>query len=108
MHFRILNQAWELWNNGKELEMIDPVLADSCCSDEFSRCVHIGLLCVQEDASERPAMSSVVLMLKSDNSIDLPQPQRPAIFAGRFTDHHEAKANDCSVNGLTVSDILLR
>ncbi|KAJ6925607.1 hypothetical protein NC651_010108 [Populus alba x Populus x berolinensis] len=100
--------AWELWNNGKELEMTDPVLADSCCSDEFSRCVHIGLLCVQEDASERPAMSSVVLMLKSDNSIDLPQPQRPAIFAGRFTDHHEAKANDCSVNGLTVSDILPR
>ncbi|KAG6778599.1 hypothetical protein POTOM_014937 [Populus tomentosa] len=104
----LLAYAWELWNNGKELEMIDPVLADSCCSDEFSRCVHIGLLCVQEDASERPAMSSVVLMLKSDNSIDLPQPQRPAIFAGRFTDHHEAKANDCSVNGLTVSDILPR
>ncbi|KAI5590579.1 hypothetical protein BDE02_04G018700 [Populus trichocarpa] len=102
----LLAYAWELWNNGKELEMIDPVLADSCCSDEFSRCVHIGLLCVQEDASERPAMSSVVLMLKSDNSIDLPQSQRPAIFAGRFTDHHEAKANDCSVNGLTVSDIL--
>ncbi|XP_061978205.1 cysteine-rich receptor-like protein kinase 10 [Populus nigra] len=104
----LLAYAWELWNNGKELEMIDPVLADSCCSDEFSRCVRIGLLCVQEDASERPAMSSVVLMLKSDNSIDLPQPQRPAIFAGRFTDHHEAKANDCSVNGLTVSDILPR
>ncbi|KAI9395740.1 hypothetical protein POPTR_004G023788v4 [Populus trichocarpa] len=102
----LLAYAWELWNNGKELEMIDPVLADSCCSDEFSRCVHIGLLCVQEDASERPTMSSVVLMLKSDNSIDLPQSQRPAIFAGRFTDHHEAKANDCSVNGLTVSDIL--
>ncbi|KAG6735546.1 hypothetical protein POTOM_061843 [Populus tomentosa] len=104
----LLAYAWELWNNGKELEMIDPVLADSCCSDEFSRCLHIGLLCVQEDASERPAMSSVVLMLKSDNSIDLPQPQRPAIFAGRFTNHHEAKANDCSVNGLTVSDILPR
>ncbi|XP_052307978.1 cysteine-rich receptor-like protein kinase 10 isoform X2 [Populus trichocarpa] len=104
----LLAYAWELWNNGKELEMIDPVLADSCCSDEFSRCVHIGLLCVQEDASERPAMSSVVLMLKSDNSIDLPQPQRPAFFAGRFTDHHEAKANDCSVNGVTVSDILPR
>ncbi|XP_034927266.1 cysteine-rich receptor-like protein kinase 10 isoform X1 [Populus alba] len=104
----LLAYAWELWSNGKELEMIDPVLADSCCSDEFSRCVHIGLLCVQEDASERPDMSSVVLMLKSDNSIDLPQPQRPAIFAGRFTDHHEAKANDCSVNGLTVSDILPR
>ncbi|KAL9355664.1 hypothetical protein Peur_053634 [Populus x canadensis] len=104
----LLAYAWELWNNGKELEMIDPVLVDSCCSDEFSRCVQIGLLCVQEDASERPAMSSVVLMLKSDNSIDLPQPQRPAIFAGRFTDHHEAKANDCSVNGLTVSDILPR
>ena len=76
--------------------MIDPVLDDSCCSDEFSRCVLIGLLCVQEDARERPTMSSVVSMLKSDNSIDLPQPQRPAIFAGRLTDHHEANASDCS------------
>ena len=54
-------------------ELIDPMLSDSCNADEFSRYMHIGLLCVQEDASDRPAMSSVVLMLKSQNSF-VPQP----------------------------------
>ncbi|KAL9384086.1 hypothetical protein Peur_024409 [Populus x canadensis] len=58
------NKAWQLWNEGNKAELIDPRLSDSCNADEFSRYMHIGLLCVQEDASDRPTMSSVVLMLK--------------------------------------------
>lgn len=97
-------QAWKLWNEGKALELMDPLLIDSCRSDEFLRCIQIGLLCVQEDAFDRPTMSSVVVMLKKE-AVTPSQPRRPAFSAGRFTDHNETSANNCSVNGLTVSDI---
>ncbi|GKV14375.1 hypothetical protein SLEP1_g25270 [Rubroshorea leprosula] len=43
------------------------------------RCIHIGLLCVQENVAHRPTMASVVLML-SDNLISLPVPSKPAFF----------------------------
>uniref|UniRef100_A0A803R2R1 S-locus receptor kinase C-terminal domain-containing protein n=2 Tax=Cannabis sativa TaxID=3483 RepID=A0A803R2R1_CANSA len=46
--------------------------------EEALRCIHIGLLCVQQKPFDRPNMSSVVLML-GDKSI-LPQPKPPAYF----------------------------
>ncbi|KAG5234760.1 cysteine-rich receptor protein [Salix suchowensis] len=103
----LLAYAWSLWNEGDELELIDSLLADSCCSDEFSRYMHVGLLCVQEDFGGRPTMSSVVSMLKNGSST-LPEPELPGFFAWTFTGHHKANASKCSVNGLTISDILPR
>ncbi|KAI9385146.1 hypothetical protein POPTR_011G027600v4 [Populus trichocarpa] len=99
----LLAYAWQLWNEGNKAELIDSMLSDACNADEFSRYMHIGLLCVQEDASGRPTMSSVVLMLKSQNSF-LPQPERPA-FVGRFMDNLEATASNFSVNEMTLSDV---
>uniref|UniRef100_A0A6N2KED9 non-specific serine/threonine protein kinase n=1 Tax=Salix viminalis TaxID=40686 RepID=A0A6N2KED9_SALVM len=101
----LLACAWQLWNEGNKAELIDPMLSDSCNAEEFSRYMHIGLLCVQEDASDRPTMSSVVLMLKSHNSF-LPQPERPA-FVGRFMDNLKATASNFSVNEMTISDLRL-
>ncbi|KAK3424219.1 hypothetical protein EUGRSUZ_F01015 [Eucalyptus grandis] len=37
------------------------------------RCVHIGLLCLQEHPEDRPSMSSIVTMLSSDNALAVPQ-----------------------------------
>lgn len=102
-------QAWQLWNEGKVLELMDPLLLkDSCSPNEFLRYIHIGLLCVQEDANNRPTMSSVVLMLKTE-TISLSKPERPAFFTGRSENHHhQIGAYTCSVNGLTVSDDMPR
>ncbi|KAK9931684.1 hypothetical protein M0R45_018952 [Rubus argutus] len=61
----LLIYAWQLWNEGKVLELMDPLLKDSCSPDEFSRYIQIGLLCGQEDAKIRPTMSSVVLFKES-------------------------------------------
>jgi hypothetical protein len=69
---------------------MDPLLNDSCCPDEFLRDIHIELLCAQEDANDRPTMSSVVVMLKN-GSITLCQPQQPAFFMEikKTTEEHE-------------------
>ncbi|CAE6181252.1 unnamed protein product [Arabidopsis arenosa] len=73
------NEAWGLWSNGTPLELVDPAIADNCQRSEVVRCVHIGLLCVQEDPAERPTLSTVVLMLNS-NTVTLPVPRQPGLF----------------------------
>ncbi|PRQ19662.1 putative protein kinase RLK-Pelle-DLSV family [Rosa chinensis] len=106
----LLSFAWQLWNEGKVLELMDPMLKDSCNPNEFLRCIHIGLLCIQEDAKNRPTMSSVVLMLKSE-SISLSKPERPAFFTGRSINDHCHTLGDLpsfSVNALTISDDIPR
>ncbi|TKY71216.1 Cysteine-rich receptor protein kinase 10 [Spatholobus suberectus] len=102
----LLSYAWHLWNEGKGLELIDPLLSISCPGDQFLRYMHIGLLCVQEDAYDRPTMSSVVLMLKNE-SATLDQPERPPFSVGRFiaNDRNEPDCEACSVSFVTVSDI---
>ncbi|PRQ54943.1 putative protein kinase RLK-Pelle-DLSV family [Rosa chinensis] len=70
-----LAHAWNLWYEGKGLELVDEVLGDSYSSSEVLKCVHIGLLCVQDNAADRPTMKDIVLMLNSEK--DCPQPKRP-------------------------------
>ncbi|XP_044470528.1 cysteine-rich receptor-like protein kinase 18 [Mangifera indica] len=74
----LLTYAWRNWNEGTALNLIDPTLRVGFNS-EVMRCIHIGLLCVQENVSNRPTMAAVVLMLTSC-SLSLPIPLKPAFF----------------------------
>ncbi|XWS15625.1 hypothetical protein CRYUN_Cryun34aG0017500 [Craigia yunnanensis] len=58
----ILSFAWRNWRAGTALNLIDPTLSDGS-RNEMMRCIHIALLCVQENVAARPTMASVVLML---------------------------------------------
>ncbi|XP_024024073.1 cysteine-rich receptor-like protein kinase 25 isoform X2 [Morus notabilis] len=107
----LLPHAWQLWNEGKALELMDPVLKTSCPANEFLRNMQIGLLCVQEEPLIRPTMSSVAMMLKSDHQSSMGRLSnpRPAPFSGgRFNndmnEHDELGIDDyCSTSSLTVS-----
>lgn len=48
------------------------------------KCIQVGLLCVQDSADDRPAMSQVVAMLGSEG-ITMPEPQQPAYYSVRIT-----------------------
>ncbi|GLU23584.1 hypothetical protein SLE2022_395770 [Rubroshorea leprosula] len=74
----LLSYAWKSWKEGTGLNLLDPTLRNGSTA-EMMRCIHIGLLCVQENVAQRPTMASVVLML-SDNIISLPVPSKPAFF----------------------------
>ncbi|KAL7213432.1 hypothetical protein ACSBR2_016038 [Camellia fascicularis] len=74
--------AWKLWSEAHGVELIDPILVQSCVVNEVLKCIHIGLLCVQEDAADRPTMSLVVVILRSD-TVTLPQPKQPAFLVGQ-------------------------
>jgi hypothetical protein len=51
---------------------------------EMLRCIHIGLLCVQDNVANRPTMASVLLML-NDDSITLSVPKKPAFLMDKST-----------------------
>ncbi|THG17327.1 G-type lectin S-receptor-like serine/threonine-protein kinase SD1-29 [Camellia sinensis] len=75
-HLNLLGYAWQMWNERRGLDFVDETLVESCSRLEVTRCIHIGLLCVQDHAGNRPTMSAVVLMLSSE--LEVPQPKQPA------------------------------
>ena len=81
-------QAWKNWKHGIVSNLADPTLKASSTT-EIMRCIHVGLLCVQENVADRPTMASVVPMLNS-YSITLPIPSKPAFFK-----NSGAKSNMC-------------
>ncbi|XP_058725227.1 cysteine-rich receptor-like protein kinase 44 [Vicia villosa] len=76
----LLSFVWRSWRDGSPTNIIDPTIINDSVN-EVLRCIHIGLLCVQENASSRPTMASVVLMLNS-HSLSLPRPSEPAFYVG--------------------------
>ncbi|KAL5711536.1 hypothetical protein ACHQM5_021978 [Ranunculus cassubicifolius] len=87
------------------MDFIDPVLVDTCIEQEVLRCIHVGLLCVQQDAADRPTMSSVLFILGTE-SVELAQPTQPAFSVGRIfvKSIPSLSSKDGSVNKTTLSD----
>ncbi|RXH86003.1 hypothetical protein DVH24_017056 [Malus domestica] len=74
----LLTYAWRNWKEDTVSNIIDPVLATGL-GTEIMRCIHIGLLCVQENVASRPTMASIVSMLNS-HSVTLSLPSKPAYY----------------------------
>ncbi|XP_058094702.1 receptor-like serine/threonine-protein kinase SD1-8 isoform X7 [Magnolia sinica] len=105
----LMGHAWELWNEGRSLELLDSVITDSCPSGEVLRCIHVGLLCVQENAINRPTMLAVVSMLGNETAI--PPPKKPAYSSKRnfFDSDSSTSWAEChSTNGLTITELRVR
>ncbi|CAK8573784.1 unnamed protein product [Lathyrus sativus] len=79
----LLSYAWRSWKEGRATNIIDPSL-NNISQNEIMRCIHIGLLCLQEDVEDRPTMANVALMLNS-HSLTLSIPSKPAYFYGSET-----------------------
>ena len=101
-------QAWQLWNEGNGLELTDPTILDeSFIPSEVLRCIHVGLLCVQDQATDRPTMLDVVSFLANE-TIHLSTPKQPAFFINRITKESnvfENKSKIYSVNNVTISKL---
>ncbi|KAL1537377.1 non-specific serine/threonine protein kinase [Salvia divinorum] len=91
----LLSFAWRNWREGASANAVDPVLRSGSGSmSEMLRCMHIGLLCVQEDATERPTMAAVVIMLSSA-SISLAVPTEPAFYdPSGYTSRHDQSVSN--------------
>ena len=94
----------------KALEIVDPSLKELYHPREALKCIRIGLLCVEEDAMNRPSMLAVVFMLS--NETEIPSPKQPAFL---FRESHNnpdvaltVEDGLCSVNQVTISTIASR
>ncbi|CAL8992192.1 unnamed protein product [Prunus brigantina] len=74
----LLSYAWRNWRDDTVANIMDPKLTTGL-GIEMMRCIHIALLCVQENVASRPSMASVVSMLNS-HSVTLSLPSRPAYY----------------------------
>ncbi|KAL3523552.1 hypothetical protein ACH5RR_016386 [Cinchona calisaya] len=73
----LIKHAWELWIQRKTMNLVDPKLRDTSNEMQIQRYVHVGLLCVQASAIDRPDMSTVLSMLNSEIA-ELPRPISPS------------------------------
>ncbi|XP_042486284.1 cysteine-rich receptor-like protein kinase 19 isoform X2 [Macadamia integrifolia] len=102
----LIEQVWELWKEGRALEIVDSSMGDSYPAQEVSRCIQVGLLCVQESASDRPTMSSVLFMLENDTK--MATPNQPTLIMKRSLKGHDSSTTEtgsCSVNEVTITVI---
>ncbi|XLR02940.1 receptor-like serine/threonine-protein kinase SD1-8 isoform X2 [Arachis hypogaea] len=102
----LLGNVWRHWHEGTVLTLIDPSIGNSYIESDVIRCIHIGLLCVQEHAEDRPTMSSVILMLNNEVP-SLSYPKNPGFFARKNhpeTDSSSNKQDEIwSVNQVTTT-----
>ncbi|KAK4254005.1 hypothetical protein QN277_009441 [Acacia crassicarpa] len=109
--YTLVGQIWEMWREGRTMDFVDPSLRGETCLDEqVIKCINIGLLCVQDCASDRPTMLEVISML--DNDIVLPPPKQPGFMFKKTTCD---QSNTCasgtefySLNGMSTTEIEAR
>ncbi|GKV42590.1 hypothetical protein SLEP1_g49973 [Rubroshorea leprosula] len=98
----LIGHAWKLWKEGNPLELAAESLGECFTLSEVIRCIHISLLCLQQDPEDRPPMSSVVMMLGSE--IKLPQPKQPGFLLERTPLEMESstsKHDSTTINEIT-------
>ncbi|XP_021902115.1 G-type lectin S-receptor-like serine/threonine-protein kinase At1g11330 isoform X1 [Carica papaya] len=97
----LLSYAWKLWKEENIVEFIDAVMFEPRFKEEMLRCVHVGLLCVQEFAKDRPSVSTVISMLKSE-IVDLPNPKQPAFTERQILNNTNSSPMN-STNKITIT-----
>ncbi|EXC05284.1 G-type lectin S-receptor-like serine/threonine-protein kinase SD1-1 [Morus notabilis] len=108
----LIGYAWELWKEGRPLGLLDECLTgDTCTLSEAQRCIHVGLLCVQQLPEDRPSISYVLLMLGDDRT--LPQPKEPSFFLGKKSSSEaetssSTRQGTSSTNDYTISLLYAR
>jgi len=100
----LLGYTWHLWEEGRWLELVEASISKEMHEAEARRYINIALMCVQENADDRPTMSDVVAALNSE-SVVLPEPKHPAYFNLRVSKAMESATvvESCSLNDVTIT-----
>ncbi|KAK9706603.1 hypothetical protein RND81_07G138200 [Saponaria officinalis] len=103
----LLGYVWKQWTEDNVISLIDPVLAHQGFEAEISKCIHIGLLCVQEYAQDRPDISTVILNLSALDTASFQKPKAPGFTrfmrdaSSTSTQSHQTS----SMNSLSITNI---
>ncbi|KAF5480912.1 hypothetical protein F2P56_001616 [Juglans regia] len=101
----LVGYAWELWREGRGLQLIDSTLVESHSQHQILRCIHVGLLCVQELAMDRPTMSDVISMLANE-TWPLPIPKHVAYSTKRnLVEESSHKEEESCSTSMTITEM---
>ena len=87
------------------MEIVDPLLAEIYPANEVSRCVQIGLLCVQEHAIDRPTMSTIVFKLSNDTPLLSPKQLAFILKSACNSKDISTSEGANSINEMTITKI---
>lgn len=88
--------------------LIDQTMFESDYKIEISRCIHVGLLCVQEFTNDRPNIPTILCMLRNEIT-DLPTPKQPGFSSSQIEMEIQREplgqnhVGTCSPNMITVT-----
>ena len=92
--------------------MIDSTLEDPSTRTQIGRCIHVGLLCIQDDGAKRPTMSDVIPMIFNE-TVTLPDPEKPTTVFTRqklreivLNSSYGQRKQEChSINEASISEM---
>ncbi|KAL5839774.1 hypothetical protein ACOSQ4_012382 [Xanthoceras sorbifolium] len=102
----LIQYIWELWRDGRTMEIVDSCIADSFPANEVPRCIQVGLLCVQDNAKDRPSLSMVVSMLTNETT--LPSPKKSTFVIRKNEPDSSIIGTNCSINEVTITTVNAR
>jgi hypothetical protein len=104
-------QVWEHWTTGTLMDIMDSSFSSLAPRDQMVKCIHIGLLCVQDDPADRPVMSTVNVMLSS-STVTLQAPSRPAFCIQKsgfnsemYSEVHAGASHSVSRSPMSLNDV---
>ncbi|BAT88159.1 hypothetical protein LR48_Vigan09g144200 [Vigna angularis] len=96
-HEYLLRRAWDLYEKGMELELVDKSLGpNSYDIEELKKVIGIALLCTQPSAGMRPAMSEVVVLLSSNDFLEDMRPSMPIFIESNGRPPRDISASTAS------------
>ncbi|XBI95259.1 hypothetical protein VPH35_031763 [Triticum aestivum] len=101
----LITYAWRLWEEGKATGLVDSSIVASCPPHEALRCIHVGLLCVQDRPSDRTLMLLVLSIIENGSGL-LPTPKQPIYFTTSNCEGEEARENmENSLNAISITTL---
>ncbi|ESQ38361.1 hypothetical protein EUTSA_v10028508mg [Eutrema salsugineum] len=103
----LVTHAWSLWGSESPLKLVEPSIIESYESNEAIRCIHIALLCIQEDPADRPMLPEIIVML-TDFTTTLPVPRMPRFCHSSMSDlasQSTSRSIPDSINDASITNI---
>lgn len=106
----LLEWAWQLYEEGRLLELVDSELKDYP-EDEVMRYMIVAFFCTQATASRRPSMSQVIEMLSRTTRLNEKQLTAPGFFpdSGGSKDKTTASSSQhCISSPMSITQVTAR
>ncbi|CAN4083900.1 unnamed protein product [Withania somnifera] len=98
----LVGYTWRICTEGKAIELLDPKIEKPGDWNEVIGCIHVGILCCQRRAQDRPSMVQVVSLLEENEMSRLNcVPQEPYFYK---EGSHSSRRRE-SVNELTITEL---